>query len=64
MERLRNDNLRKLFGAAHKVSRDALKALGPSEKDPADEGTALKEATRRLQQIVAEIVAVQDSEVS
>lgn len=58
-----HEKLRELFGEARSVAIAAIDALElPKKGSLGGDDAALSEATLRLQQITAEITAVQDSE--
>lgn len=58
-----HQKLRELFSEANTAVAAAQHALGPEESDLiAVDDQALVEATLRLQQIIAEVTAIQDSE--
>lgn len=58
-----HEHLRELFGEVRSLASSGLDALGDTQDEliTLDE-TALRETTYRLQQVVAELVAMQDAE--
>ena len=57
-----HQNLRELFNEASTALAAALHALGPEESDLIAVDDQAFEATLRLQRIIAEVTAIQDSE--